>query len=71
VDKTKLPELSAEEVARMGLPAVPTTWEPMAAVPELDLEVINLPDELIFATQCAGKPISGFNAGIKSINFSA
>jgi hypothetical protein len=25
VDKAKLPELSAEEVARMGLPAVPTT----------------------------------------------
>jgi len=25
VDKTKLPELLAEEVARMGLPTVPTT----------------------------------------------
>ena len=25
VDKAKLPELSAEEVAKMGLPAVPTT----------------------------------------------
>ena len=49
VDKTELPELSAEEVVRMSLPAVPTIWEPMTAVPELDFEVINLLDELIFA----------------------
>ena len=56
-DKAKLPELSAEEVARMGLPTVPTTWEPMAAVPELDLEVVNLPKELIFAARRAGEPI--------------
>ena len=48
VDEAKLPELSAEEVARMGLPAVPTTWEPMAAVPELDLKVVNFPEELVF-----------------------
>ena len=48
-DKTKLPELSAKEVTRMGLPAVPTSWEPMAAVPELNLKVINLLDKLIFA----------------------
>ena len=48
VDEAKLPELSAEEVARMDLPAVPTTWEPMAAVPELDLKVVNLPEELVF-----------------------
>jgi len=49
VDKAELPELSAKEVVRMGLPTVPTTWEPMAAVPKLDLEVINLPNNLIFA----------------------
>ena len=66
VDKTELPELSAEEVIRMGLPAVPTSQEPMAAVPELDLEVINLPDKLIFAAWRAGEPISGVNADIKS-----
>ena len=48
VDETELLELSAEEVARMGLPAVPTIWEPITAVPELDFKVINLPDELIF-----------------------
>src|ERR1700733_11800051 len=62
VDETELPELSAEEVIRMGLPAVPTSWEPLAAVPELDLEVINLPDELIFAARCAGEPIGGVDA---------
>ena len=66
VDETELPELSAEEVIRMGLPAVPTSWEPMAAVPELDLEVINLPDELIFAPWRAGEPIGGINADVKS-----
>jgi hypothetical protein len=49
VDETELPELLGEEVIRMGLPAVPTLWEPMTAVPELDLEVINLPNKLIFA----------------------
>jgi len=49
VDETELLELSAKEVARMDLPTVPTIWEPMAAVPELDLKVVNLPKELIFA----------------------
>ena len=43
----------------------------MAAVPKLDLKVINLPKELIFAAQRAGKPIYGFSAGVKSINLSA
>ena len=42
----------------------------MAAVPELDLEVIKLLDELIFATRRTGKPISGVNADVKSGNFS-
>ena len=49
VDKTEPLELSAKEVTKMGLSAVPTSWEPMAAVPKLDLEVVNLPDKLIFA----------------------
>ena len=31
VDKTKLLELLVEEVIRMGLPAVPTLWEPIIA----------------------------------------
>ena len=44
VDKAKLPKLLAEEVVRMGLPTIPTIWEPMAAVPELDLKVVNLPE---------------------------
>ena len=69
VDDTELPELSAEELIRIGLPAVPTSWEPMAAVPELDLEVINLPDELIFAARRAGEPIGGVNADVKSDEF--
>jgi len=38
----------------------------MAAIPKLDLKVINLPDNLIFAAQRAGKPISGFNADVVS-----
>ena len=50
VNKTKLPELLAEEVIRMGLSAVPTLWEPIAAVPKLDFKVINLLNKLIFAT---------------------
>ena len=50
VDKAKLPKLLAEEVTRMSLPAVPTTWEPIATVPKLELKVINFPKELIFAT---------------------
>jgi len=43
----------------------------MAAVPKLDLKVINLPKELIFAARRAGKPISSFSANIKSIDLSA
>jgi len=66
VDKTKLPELLAEEVTRIGLPTVPTIWEPMAAVPKLDLKVINLLDNLIFAARRASEPISGFNADVIS-----
>jgi len=42
----------------------------MAAVPKLDLKVVNLLDKLIFATWRAGKPISGFNVGVKSNNLS-
>jgi len=49
VNKTELLELLAEEVIKMGLPTVPTSWEPMTAIPKLDLEVINLLDKLIFA----------------------
>ena len=50
----------------MGLPAVPTLWEPMATVPKLDLKVINLLNELIFAAWCTGEPIGGINTDIKS-----
>ena len=70
VNKTKLPELSAEEVARMDLPTIPTTWEPMAAVPELDFKVVNLPKELIFAVQHTSEFIYSFSTGVKYINFS-
>ena len=70
-DKAKLPELLAKEVARMGLPTVPTTWEPMAAVPEVDLKVVNLPKELIFAAWRAGELISGFDAGVESLDLFA
>ena len=66
VDKTKLLELLAKKVIRIGLPTIPTIQEPIAAVSKLDLKVINLPDNLIFAAQRASKPISGFNAGNKS-----
>ena len=40
----------------------------MAAVPKLDLKVVNLLDKLIFAARRASEPISGFNAGDKSDN---
>ncbi len=69
VDETKLPELSAKEVIKMGLPTVPTLQEPIAAIPKLDLEVINLLDKLIFVAQRANKPISGLNVDIKSNDF--
>jgi len=38
----------------------------MAAIPKLDLKVINLLDELIFATWRASKPISSANTDVKS-----
>ena len=38
----------------------------MAAIPKLDLKVINLLDNLIFAARRTSKPISSFNAGNKS-----
>ena len=66
VDKTELPELLAEEVIRMGLPAVPTLWEPMAVVLELDLKVINLPDKLIFAVWRVNELVSSVDVDIKS-----
>ena len=50
VNETELPELSAEEVVKIDLSTIPTTWESMAAVPKLDFKVVNLPKELIFAT---------------------
>ena len=70
VDKTKLPELSVKEVIKIGLPAVPTLWEPITTVPKLGLKVINLPDKLIFATQHTSEPIGGLNADIKPNNLS-
>ena len=54
----------------MGLPTVPTLWEPIAAVPELGLEVINLLDKLIFAARRTSEPISGLNADVKPNNLS-
>ena len=66
VDETKLLELLAEAIIRMGLLAVPTLWEPITAIPELNLKVINLLDELIFAAWRASKPISGINADVNS-----
>jgi len=50
----------------MGLPAVPTLWEPIAAVPKLDLKVINLLNKLIFAARRASETISGVNVDVKS-----
>ena len=63
VDKTKLLELLAKEVIRIGLPTVPTIQEPIATVPKLDLKVINLLKELIFAAWRTGKPIYSSNVG--------
>ena len=50
MNKTKLPKLLAEEVIRMGLPAAPTLWKPIAAIPKLNFKVINLLNKLIFIT---------------------
>ena len=66
VDETKLLELLAKEVLRIGFPAVPTTQEPMATVPKLDLKVINLLKELIFAAWRASEPIYGSSTGAQS-----
>jgi len=66
VDKTKLLELSAKAIIRMGLLAVSTLWEPITAVSKLDLKVINLPDKLIFAARRTGEPISGVNVDVNS-----
>ena len=41
----------------------------MAAIPKLDLKVINLLNKLIFTTRRASEPISGVNVDIKSNNF--
>jgi hypothetical protein len=43
----------------------------MAAVPKLDLKLVNLSKELIFAARRASKPIYSFSAGVKSVNLSA
>ena len=65
VDETELPELSAEEIIRMGLPTVPTLQEPITAIPKLDLEVINFLDELIFTTQHTSEPINSTSIKVK------
>ena len=66
VNKTKLPELSAEVIIRMGLLAIPILWEPMTAIFKLNLKVINLLNKLIFATWRTSKPIGGINIDVKS-----
>jgi len=47
---------------------MPTLWEPIAAIPKLDLKVINLLIKLIFAAWRTSKPISSINADVKSNN---
>ena len=65
VDKTKLLELLAKEVIRIGLPTIPTSWEPMATIPKLDLKVINLLNKLRFTAWYTSKPISSINIDIR------
>ena len=69
VNKIKLLELSAEEIIKIGFFTVPTIQERMAAVPKLDFKVINLLNNLIFATQHTSKSINSFNISNKSNNF--
>ena len=69
VDKTELPELLVKEVIKMGLSAVPTLQEPIAAIFKLDFKIINLLNKLIFATQRAGEFINSFNINNKFNNF--
>ena len=66
VNKTKLPELSAKEVVKMGLPAISTIQEPITTIPKLDFKVINLLNKLIFATQYTNKSINGISIRVKS-----
>ena len=65
VNKTKLLELSAKEVARMGLFAISIIQEFITAIPKLDFKVINLLNKLIFATQHTNKPINGTSIRVK------
>lgn len=58
VDDTALPELSVNEVQKLGLPSVPTTWQPMDYVPEEPMRIVNLPHEFYIAAQRAGEEIS-------------
>ena len=53
----------------MGLPTIPSLQEPMAAVPKLDLKVINFLIELIFAAQYTSESIGRVTADIKFNNF--
>ena len=66
VDKTKLLKLLAKEVIRIGLPTVPIIQEPIAAIPKLDLKVINLLNKLIFAAQYTSKLINSVSIRVKS-----
>ena len=68
IDKTELLELSAKEVIRIGLPAIPALQKPLPTIPKLDLKVINFLNELIFTTQYTNKPIGGINVNIKFNN---
>jgi len=63
VNKTKLLELLAEEVSRIGFSTIPITWEPIAIIPKLDFKVINLLKELIFTAWRANKIIYSFSIG--------
>ena len=68
VDKIKLLELSAEEVIKMGFFTILTSQKPIAAIPKLDLKIVNFLNELIFAAQRASKSINSVNTDIKFNN---
>ena len=53
-----LPQLSVDKVEQLGLPSVPTNWQPLPHVPIEPLHVINLPYELYIAAQRASKNIN-------------
>ena len=58
IDDTTLPQLSVDEVEQLGLPSVPTSWQPLPHIPVEPLHIVNLPYEFYIAAQRAGENVN-------------